>query len=273
MRPPAFSPDWSDACGGARFRVHDFTGVRVAVVNGRFAMRFYGSVNAVGKRFKQGGVTSAIRVDHDHRSRTLHAPRRAGPARCSGVLYTVGRANHGHCRPGEHRFSTRLLLVTSVRSAVRIAEPRAAIQRIAPLDDVFGDTSAQRRTQTWLLAALAGLALLMSLVGIDGVVSSVVAARTREIGIRVALGARAPEVVGLVFGEALSVAAIGGGVGLGGVLIVTGLMRHWPFDVGPRDPIAMLGSVSSVLAVAAVASILPARRAAAIDPIIALRLK
>jgi len=166
-----------------------------------------------------------------------------------------------------------LALAASVRAAIRAAEPQAAIHRIAPLDDVFGDTSAQRRTQTWLLGAIAGLALLMSLVGIYGVVSSVVVARTREIGVRVALGARASEVVRLVFREALSVAAIGVVVGLAGALVLTGLMRHLLFGVGPRDPVTMLGSVAALLAVAAAASILPARRAAAIDPIIALRLE
>jgi len=268
--PGVFAAVGATLAAGREFASTDYTGARVAVVNEAFATRFYGSVNAVGKRFKQGGVTS--RSGWITIIGVVRSMRRGGPdQRALPEFYTpwaartmdiVVRAN-----------TNTLALVTSVQAAVRIAEPRAAIQRIAPLDDVFGDTSAQRRTQTWLLAALAGLALLMSLVGIYGVVSSVVAARTREIGIRVALGARAPEVVGLVFGEALSVAAIGGVVGLGGALIVTGLMRHLLFGVGPRDTVAMLGSVSSVLAVAAVASILPARRAAAIDPIIALRLE
>ena len=112
---------------------------------------------------------------------------------------------------------------------------------------------------------------MLASVGVYGVVSYSVSQRTREIGIRVALGARCRDVARLVFREGLILAGAGIAIGLGGAFAWTRLLRSLLFEVTPTDPATLLSVACLLLAVAAVATFLPARRAARIDPLIALR--
>jgi predicted permease len=253
---------------GREFGQTDFGGHPVAVVNEAFAKRFFGTVNAVGRRFKEGPLTSGsapitiIGVVHDLRRRGLERPAIA-------EYYSPWTARNVDIILRAQR--DPMALAASVRAAIREVQPRAAIQRLAGLEEFFGLTSAQRRAQTWLLAAFAGLAVLMSAIGIYGVMNCVVAARTREIGLRMALGARATETVRLVVTEGVTLAALGVALGTVGALAVGGVLRHLLFGVGPRDPVALGGAAALLVAVAVAASLLPARRAARIDPVLALR--
>ncbi|MGH7575412.1 MAG: FtsX-like permease family protein [Longimicrobiales bacterium] len=122
-----------------------------------------------------------------------------------------------------------------------------------------------------VLAAFAGLALLMAAVGLYGVLAFSVAERTREIGIRVALGADSGDVLGLVVGRGLALAGAGTAIGLAAALALTRLLSGLLFDVTPGDPVTFADIAVLLLAVATLATWLPARRAAALDPVEALR--
>jgi ABC-type antimicrobial peptide transport system permease subunit len=142
---------------------------------------------------------------------------------------------------------------------------------VSTVDSQLGGFSAQRRFQTWLLTAFAALALSLAAVGIYGVVHYAVAERTREIGVRLALGATRRDVLGLVIGQGLRMPAIGIGVGLAASIGLTRIISHLLFDVGATDP-STFAAVGLVLAsVAAVACYFPARRATRVDPVRALR--
>jgi putative ABC transport system permease protein len=122
-----------------------------------------------------------------------------------------------------------------------------------------------------LLALFAGLALVLATIGIYGVMSSVVEQRTREIGIRLALGAQKRDVLRLIVRQGLTPALIGVGVGLIASLALTRLMATLLFGVGATDPLTFAGVAALILAVAALACYVPARRAMKTDPLVALR--
>jgi ABC-type antimicrobial peptide transport system permease subunit len=158
-----------------------------------------------------------------------------------------------------------------VRQIIRATEPQAAITRIVPLSDEFAATGAQRRVQTLLLAAFALVALLMAAVGMYGVLSFVVSGRTREIGVRVALGARTVDALSMVVAEGMRLAAEGVAIGVVAAVGLARLMSHIVFGVSPRDPGSIIAAAMVLLAAAFVASYVPARRAARVDPMTVLR--
>jgi putative ABC transport system permease protein len=139
------------------------------------------------------------------------------------------------------------------------------------LADRLDDGIAARRFEMTLLIAFAGLALLLALVGIYGVVSHMVAQRTREIGVRVALGAQRGDVVRLVLSGGLSLVCAGVVLGLAGSLGLTRVMESFLYGVKPTDAVTFVAASVLLVAVAALAAWIPARRAAAVDPLIALR--
>jgi ABC-type antimicrobial peptide transport system permease subunit len=129
----------------------------------------------------------------------------------------------------------------------------------------------RRRLNLWLFGAFALLALTLAAVGVYGVISYTVAQRTREIGIRMALGAERGAVAALVVRHGLGLAALGAAVGLGGALALTRLMESLLFGVGTADPLTFAAAPLVLIAVAAVACLVPARRASRVDPTVTLR--
>ncbi len=115
------------------------------------------------------------------------------------------------------------------------------------------------------------MALLMAVLGLYGVISYAVSQRTQEFGIRVALGARHGEILSMVVGQGVRLAGIGAGVGLAASLVLGRLLRSQLFEVSPFDPVIFAGMVVFLVAAAAMASYIPARRATRVDPMIALR--
>jgi ABC-type antimicrobial peptide transport system permease subunit len=139
------------------------------------------------------------------------------------------------------------------------------------MDDIISGTLAPRRFSMTLLGVFAGLALLLSSVGIYGVISYLVGQRTQEIGIRVALGARRIDVCRAVLGRGLKMALVGVAMGIAAALGLTRVMGSMLYGVSPWDPATFCGVALVLLLVALAACYLPARRALRVDPIVALR--
>jgi putative ABC transport system permease protein len=158
-----------------------------------------------------------------------------------------------------------------VRAAVREIDPQLALFGVEPLADTIRGTLAQRRFTMLVLVAFALAALTLAVIGVHGVLSYAVAQRTREIGIRVALGADLARVRRLVLSEGARLAALGVGIGLLGALALTRVMRSLLYGVGTYDPVTFVGVAAALAGVALAACWLPARRAALVDPIVALR--
>jgi putative ABC transport system permease protein len=161
--------------------------------------------------------------------------------------------------------------VRAARSTVSRLDSSIPLDGVRTLASVVGDSLATKRLTEILLAAFAGVAVLLASVGIYGVMSLSVANRRREFGVRLAVGAEPGALVRLVLREGAAVAAIGVGVGVIGALVATRWMASLLYDVSPTDPIVFI-SLSTLLGVIAVAScFVPAVRASRSDPLIALR--
>jgi putative ABC transport system permease protein len=162
-------------------------------------------------------------------------------------------------------------LMAPVRHEVRQLDPNLPLTEVKTMDERVGDAMWRTRVASWFLSAFSGLALLLTAIGIFGVMSQTVSQRSSEIGIRIALGAESRDVLGLVLGRATLLAVVGIGFGLVLAVVLTRLMTIMLYQVQPGDP-TTLAIVAFILgAVAMSACYLPARRAARVDPMVALR--
>ncbi|HKE05016.1 MAG TPA: FtsX-like permease family protein, partial [Blastocatellia bacterium] len=143
--------------------------------------------------------------------------------------------------------------------------------QVHSMEEIMGRSIASRRFNMLLIGLFAGLGLSLAGVGIYGVVSYSVAQRTTEIGVRIALGARAADVVGLVLKHGLGLAAFGVAIGLSASLALTRLMKGLLFGVSATDPLTFVAIALLLIGVALMACWIPARRAARVDPMLALR--
>lgn len=164
-------------------------------------------------------------------------------------------------------------LLPSIRKIVRDLDPALPLFGVEALDDTLADSMGQQRFTMIVLGVFAGVALLLAVVGVHGVLSYNVAQRTHELGIRLALGADPGSVSRLVVRQGLSLVAIGLAIGLLGALAVTRGLSSLLYGVGPADPITFVGVAGMLGAVAIIASWLPARRASKVNPLTALRVE
>jgi ABC-type antimicrobial peptide transport system permease subunit len=162
-------------------------------------------------------------------------------------------------------------LIGPVREAIQSADPDVPVSEIRTMDDMVEESAAPRRWTMSLLASFAALAMALALVGIYGVISWSVTQRTREIGVRVALGASAEEVVRHVLGRGIRLSAAGLAIGLLGAYSLRRVLASQVFGVSPSDPLVYAGAAALMFGVALAACYLPARRASRVDPLIALR--
>ena len=163
------------------------------------------------------------------------------------------------------------LRVANVARLAAEVDPTQPVVDVKPMTTIIQDSVGPSRFYGMLIAAFAGLALVLASVGLYSVIAYSVAQRTHEIGIRMALGARSGDVLRMVVGEGLGLAAVGTVIGLGLALALTRLLRSLLFEVKPGDPMTLAAVVLGLLAVSLLASYIPARRAASVDPMVALR--
>jgi putative ABC transport system permease protein len=245
----------------------------VAIINEAFARQFYAGVNPVGRRVKWGSRTSTdpwatiVGVAANVQQIALDAP--TDPA-----MYMVALQQDTSLVTGVLRDLTYIVRTEgepsaafdAIRRAVHDADPEIPVFKLRTMDDVAALSMVGRRFNTMLLAGFAALALVLAAVGIYGLMAHAVLQRTREIGIRLAIGATPANVLGLVVGQAARLALVGVGIGLLGAIALTRVMQSLLFDVSPLDPLALGGAALLLLSVAALSSYLPARRASRVDP-------
>lgn len=162
-------------------------------------------------------------------------------------------------------------LLPLLRRAVHAADPRADLWYVHTMDDLLAEPLAQPRFGTLLMSSFGVAALVLAAVGLFGVISSIVLQQTRELGIRMALGATPGAVQRAVLARAAGLTIVGAVVGLVGAVLASRLFRALLFEVSPVDPLSLVGAAAVLVAVGAIAAYAPARRATRIDPARALR--
>jgi len=162
-------------------------------------------------------------------------------------------------------------LIPQIRSEVVALDPDVPVAGVATLESWVTGAMEQTRFLLALISAFAGLALILASIGLYGVISYSARQRTREIGVRVALGANHRDVVRLILGQGMTMAAVGVVLGLAASVALTRIVSSYLVGVSATDPVTFAGVPAILLGVAAVASYLPARRASAIHPVHALR--
>ncbi|HEX6183709.1 MAG TPA: ABC transporter permease [Pyrinomonadaceae bacterium] len=253
----------------------------VAAVNETMARSYWPGESALGKRFKTGAPDSKepwltiVGVVADVRQMGADVPVKAEmyvPIRQAAPFWKSAPYSFFTPRDIVIRASVPpASLAPAVRAAVGEIDPNQPVAGVRTMDEVLGRETAQRRVGLTLLAAFAGLALLLSALGIYGVLAFFVVQHTPEIGVRVALGARPSDVLRLVVGRGMKLALAGVGVGLVGALALTRLMKSLLFGVSAADPLTFVGVALLLAAVALLACLVPARRATKVDPMVALR--
>jgi predicted permease len=161
--------------------------------------------------------------------------------------------------------------LAEIRNAVRTLEPDAALFNVAPMEHIVSATIAAPRLYAVLMSAFAAIGLVLAVVGIYGVMTYTVTQRTREIGIRMSLGARRSSVLALVLGRTVAITAAGVVLGIGGAAATTRYLEGMLFGVTPLDTVTILGVAVAFAAVALIAAAIPASRATRIDPLVALK--
>jgi ABC-type antimicrobial peptide transport system permease subunit len=164
-------------------------------------------------------------------------------------------------------------VIAAMREKLQAIDPATALFDTGPLTQFIEQSFNQRRGVMLLLGTFAALALFLSALGIYGVLAYDVSQRTREIGVRGAIGATSAQVIALIMWQGLWKTAVGLVLGLGGALLLSRSLKTLLYDLSPTDPLAYVAVSLLLLAVAALASYLPARRAARINPIEALRVE
>jgi putative ABC transport system permease protein len=167
--------------------------------------------------------------------------------------------------------SDPMSLAAAARQEITKLDPNLPIYDIKPFDEYISDSVAQPRFNSALLGAFAGVALLLTAIGLYGVMAYSVTQRTQEIGIRMALGARPSDALRLIIGQGMTLVFIGVALGLGGAFAATRLIRGLLFDIGPTDPLTFASVAALITLIALLACYIPARRATKVAPMIALR--
>ncbi len=258
---------------GRVFTASDTAGAPPVVVIDEFmATRYFPGANPIGRQIRRGGpdapawtivgMVRSIRkqdLSEDVQKETLYFPvgQSPFPVRSMGLLVRTPL--------------DPATLVAPVRAAVQAVDPDQPIFDVRTMDERVALSLQERRTPMLLIGAFGALALLLAAVGLYGVLAYTVSQRVRELGIRQALGARRSDILRLVLRQGLLIAAAGVVAGAVASFWLTALLRSQLFGVGPRDPAVMAGVPLLLLAVAAVACLVPAWRATRVDPVEALR--
>jgi putative ABC transport system permease protein len=261
-----------------RGRVFDerdrFDSAPVVIVNERFAQKYFPGQNVIGKRIKPGfaaddngekvreiiglvGNVKHVSLRNED-SPEMYLPETQMPARATSIVIRTSVSNPS-------------AITNSLRKELAAMDTTIPLTNVRVFDEYISRSLARPRFNTLLLSIFAGTALLLTTIGIYGVMAYSVAQRTNEIGIRIALGAARANIFKLVIGQAMTTVAISVVIGLIGAFAATRLLNSLLFGVSAWDPITFTAIVLLISLAAFLAAWLPARRAANVDPIVALR--
>jgi putative ABC transport system permease protein len=273
----AVTPNYFEMMGIRLLKGRAFTSAdtekspHVTVINESLARRIWPGENPIGKRLRHGypeyqtpwrevvGVVADVKVNGVERNTTMQAYfpfAQMAWSNFSIVVRTTGAP---------------LQLAAGVERAIHTIDKDLPVFALRSMDQLLGNDLAARRLALTVLGSFAGLALLLAAVGIYGVISYSVRQRTHELGIRLALGAQRRDVLKLILTQGLKLAAIGIALGLGAAVALTRWMESLLFEVRPTDPLTFSLTALSLLLVALLACLVPARRATKVDPLVALR--
>jgi putative ABC transport system permease protein len=270
------TPNYFRAMGVPLLMGRDFThadtseSLRVTVIDERLAREYWPNESPLGKRVRFGppednepwhtvvGVVGAVKHESLSltRTETVYLPH--AEITVDDMALAVRAANPENLTP-------------AIRGQVKAMDPDLPIINVRTMSEVVSRSVWQPRLYTILFGVFAAVALALASIGVYGVMAYSVSERTREIGVRVALGAQRRDVLKLVVAQGMTLTLIGAGIGLGAALALTRLMQTLLFEVSATDPLTFAGLAALLSAVAMLACYLPARRAAKVDPMIALR--
>jgi putative ABC transport system permease protein len=246
-------------------------GTNVMIIDEQFAKKYWPNEDAVGKRIKLGGGDDAAllevvgvvgrvkmeSLDDDSNRVQGYFSFSQVPFQAMTVIVK------GHGDPNQ--------LIASARSQVKSLDTDQPIYNIRTMDEIRGESIAPQRLNLTLLSIFAGIAFVLAIVGIYGVMSYAVTQRTHEIGIRMAIGAQPRDVFKMILGQGMMLTIIGMAVGLLGAFGLTRLMTTMLFTVKPTDPITFTAVALLLLFIALIACYIPGRRATKVDPVNSLR--
>ena len=244
----------------------------VVVVNQALAKRFW-TGSPIGRRVNPGFSDpkvwmTIVGVVENTKNAGMDKP--AGPE----LYFQVRQVNQflgGNVNFVVRTANSSTPLEASIRNAVRELDPTLPVYNLSSMNEVVSKSMVQPRFLALLLATFSGIALFLAAIGIYGVMAYSVAQRTQEIGVRMALGARQHHVLRLVIGQSLGMLLTGAVIGLAGAFALTRLMRTLLFEITATDPLTYVSVIGLLTVVALLACYIPARRAAKVDPLIALR--
>jgi predicted permease len=254
-----------------------------AVINETMASRYWPNQDPIGRQFMMGtddkpwltivGVIGAVR-----HNAIVEEPRAEMYVAHAQLPAHIGSAPRGMTLVVKSDPSTSsgqaagpLALAGQVREAIHSIDRNLPVSDIRTMEDVTASALSQPRFVTFLLALFAGIALTLASIGIYGTISLLVSERTQEMGIRLALGADRPAILRLILGQGLLLTGIGLAIGLAGAAVLTRALSGLIYGVGRLDPLTFAAVPALLCVVALLACLLPARRAASVDPIATLR--
>jgi predicted permease len=244
----------------------------VALLNETAARMFFPDADPLGSRVwlwePADTVATIVGVVGDIRVDTLRG--QAAPT----VFVPSAQASHG--LPGAHAIMLRtrvepLSLAAPARAVVQALDRNQPVERVATLEELLSRSLGEERFNSVLVGVFSLVALLLSALGTYGVISFSVARQSRDIGVRVALGARDRDVARLLLRQVMAVVAVGIAAGLIAALLLAPALSSLLYEVGPNDPWTLVGVIATLLVVSLAACAIPARRALAIDPTEAMR--
>jgi putative ABC transport system permease protein len=278
------TPDYFRVMGisilsGRGFTDADVSGAPVALVTAETARRYWPNQNAVGKHIRlvdQKDWRTIVGVISDVRAYDL---QRNTPKWIEGTAYVPYNPTatlEDKRMPSEMTIAVRtasddLQIATQLRETVAALNHEVPISEVRAMGAVVSEAVSAPASTTSLFIAFAAVALLLGIIGVYGVLSFLVAQRTREIGLRIALGAQRGDVLYLIMKEGAKFSLAGIAVGLIGALLVTRLMSSELYGVSPFDPLTYVGVAVVMAAVTLLACYIPTRRAMRVDPMVALR--
>jgi putative ABC transport system permease protein len=241
---------------------------RLVVINETAAASYFPNEDPIGQQVRtvfEGELwATVVGIVGDTKDQTLASP--AQPQ-----LYRLRAPSIGSMTLMVRTEGDPLLLAAPIREIVRQIENDAPVSNVQLLNQVAADSIAQPRLLTGLLLGFGAIALLLGAIGLYGVMAHGTVQRTRELGVRIALGASTSEVLGLVARDAIRLAVIGVGLGLAGAFALSRLLESQLYGVAPVDPLVFAGAAALLAVVALAAALAPALRAARTDPMEALR--